>query len=68
MSKFSKGQVVRAKIAAQGLKEGVDYLIAEVAHNYTMFGDFVKYRLVDCVGGKTNIWIYNGHVILNETD
>ena len=65
MSRFSKGQKVRALASVQGLEAGAEYVFVEVLERYTPFGNFVTYGLRP-VGAPDNwgevIYVLNGHL------
>lgn len=65
MTAFEQGDVVVAYRSVQGLREGEEYVVEDVAERRTFFGNFVTYTLthIDDPRGP-GLEIGNGHLLL----
>jgi hypothetical protein len=74
MTRFTKGQVVRAHVTAQGMVKDTVYTVDEIEELNTFAGNFVRYGLREFIGGARGhvsdplIWVGNGHLLLGEVD
>jgi len=70
MTTFSKGQLVKANVTAQGMTKGNTYKIVEIIQRDLMWGSIVTYLIAgnseECKDGLLHVG--NGHLLLSEAN